>query len=98
MIKCQYFTPSSASVLFLFPYLYYSFIVFHILKPVKSGVPIWQTEKPRYYWEDKAGGYGIQDPFGMKYVKSIKGDYYNIVGLPISKLCQVLKDEFNIKI
>ena len=64
----------------------------------KSGFPIWQTEKPRYYWEDKAGGYGIQDPFGMKYVKRINGDYYSVVGLPISKLCQVLRDEFNINI
>jgi septum formation protein len=82
----------------MFSCFYYNFTVFHIKKLDKSGFPIWQTEKPRYYWEDKAGGYGIQDPFGMKYVKSIKGDYYNVVGLPISQLCQVLKEKFNINI
>ena len=34
---------------------------------------------------DKAGGYGIQDN-GNFLIKSTKGDFYNIVGLPISKL------------
>ena len=70
--------------------------MYHIKTPDKSGVRIWYKEKPRYCWEDKAGGYGIQDPFGMKYIKSIEGDYYNIVGLPVSKLCRALKKEFNI--
>lgn len=34
---------------------------------------------------DKAGGYGIQNK-GALFVKSINGDYYNIVGLPVSRL------------
>lgn len=34
---------------------------------------------------DKAGGYGIQS-MGALFVKSIDGDYYNIVGLPVSRL------------
>lgn len=34
---------------------------------------------------DKAGGYGIQDN-GNFLIRSTKGDFYNIVGLPISKL------------
>ena len=34
---------------------------------------------------DKAGAYGIQEEAGL-WVKGIKGDYNNIVGLPIAKL------------
>ena len=35
---------------------------------------------------DKAGAYGIQDDFGAVFVTKIVGDYYNVVGLPLSKL------------
>lgn len=41
---------------------------------------------------DKAGSYAIQGKFAV-YIKEIIGDYYNIVGLPISKLYHVLKEE-----
>ena len=34
---------------------------------------------------DKAGAYGIQGPFAI-HVKCIKGDYNNVVGLPIARL------------
>ena len=40
---------------------------------------------------DKAGAYGIQDDWGAIFVKSIEGDYYNIVGLPLHRLYQQLK-------
>jgi len=39
---------------------------------------------------DKAGGYAIQQEF-MKFVEKINGNYENIVGLPISKLYDILK-------
>lgn len=39
---------------------------------------------------DKAGAYGIQD-HGARFVKSISGDYFTIVGFPISRLYQELK-------
>ncbi|MBP6671525.1 MAG: septum formation inhibitor Maf [Bacteroidetes bacterium] len=34
---------------------------------------------------DKAGSYGIQDDFGAVFVERISGDYYTVVGLPLSK-------------
>lgn len=40
---------------------------------------------------DKAGAYGIQDDFGAVFVKGIKGDYYTVVGFPLSKFYVSLK-------
>lgn len=39
---------------------------------------------------DKAGAYGIQD-HGARFVKAISGDYFTIVGFPVSKVYQELK-------
>jgi len=47
---------------------------------IKSGSPM-----------DKAGAYGIQDDFGAVFIKKINGCYYNVVGLPLTKVYQTLK-------
>ena len=40
---------------------------------------------------DKAGAYAIQEWIGVIGIKSIQGDFYNVMGLPVSKLVQKLK-------
>ena len=42
---------------------------------------------------DKAGSYAIQEYAGT-FVKNINGDYFNIVGLPVCKLCTLVSDEY----
>jgi septum formation protein len=39
---------------------------------------------------DKAGAYGIQDDYGAVFIEKISGCYYNVVGLPVSKIYQSL--------
>ena len=43
---------------------------------------------------DKAGGYGIQDDLGALLVSSIRGDFYNVVGLPLRRLYELLVGSF----
>ncbi|MDD2362460.1 MAG: Maf family protein [Oscillospiraceae bacterium] len=40
---------------------------------------------------DKAGGYGIQG-MGLRFVRSVQGDFYTVMGLPGAKLWRFLRD------
>jgi septum formation protein len=42
---------------------------------------------------DKAGSYGIQDDLGSLFVEKIEGDYYNVVGFPLHRFYDTLKNE-----
>ncbi len=44
---------------------------------------------------DKAGAYGAQDWFGMVAIEKIEGSYFNVMGLPIHQVYQILHDQFN---
>lgn len=51
----------------------------------------------RYYVEkyrplDKAGAYGIQEWIGYIGITGIRGDYYNVMGLPLQRLYAELKE------
>jgi septum formation protein len=39
---------------------------------------------------DKAGAYGIQE-FSAFFIKSMNGDYFNVVGLPLNRFYKILK-------
>lgn len=41
---------------------------------------------------DKAGAYGIQDDFGAVFIQAINGCYYNVVGLPLSRVYHALNE------
>lgn len=45
----------------------------------------------RYRPLDKAGAYGIQEWIGCMGVKNIEGSFYNVMGLPLHRLYNVLK-------
>lgn len=42
-------------------------------------------------WSDKAGSYGIQDEYGAVFISRVEGCFYNVVGLPLSRLYVTLK-------
>jgi septum formation protein len=47
------------------------------------------VDKYRPY--DKAGAYAIQEWIGVVGIKSIDGDFYNVMGLPVSRVVRALK-------
>ena len=48
------------------------------------------ADKPSPY--DKAGGYGVQDAFGMQNIRRIEGCYFNVMGFPASRFMQLLRE------
>lgn len=44
----------------------------------------------KYKPYDKAGAYAIQEWIGVVGIKSVKGDFYNVMGLPVSRVVQAL--------
>lgn len=48
-----------------------------------------------YETADKAGSYAIQEWIGAIGINKIEGDYYAVMGLPISWVYQTLKNQFN---
>lgn len=61
-------------------------VSFHTLTP----------EQIRFYVDkyqpfDKAGAYAIQEWIGVVGIQSISGDFYNVMGLPVSRVVQALQ-------
>jgi len=44
----------------------------------------------KYQPYDKAGAYAIQEWIGVVGIKSVNGDFYNVMGLPVSRVVQAL--------
>jgi len=61
-------------------------VTFH---EMEEGDLAWYVDKYGPY--DKAGGYAIQEWIGVHAIKKIEGDFYNVMGLPISRLVRYLK-------
>ena len=45
----------------------------------------------KYQPFDKAGAYAIQEWIGVVGIQSVSGDFYNVMGLPVSRVVQALK-------
>jgi septum formation protein len=61
-------------------------VAFHTLTPEQIS---WYVDKYAPY--DKAGAYAIQEWIGVVGIKGINGDFYNVMGLPVSRVVQALR-------
>jgi septum formation protein len=41
---------------------------------------------------DKAGAYAIQEWIGVVGIRRVEGDFYNVMGLPVSRVVRALQD------
>ncbi len=62
-----------------------TFVDFH---PLVEEQIIYYVDHYKPY--DKAGAYAIQEWIGVTGIKSIRGDFYNVMGLPVSRVIQQL--------
>ena len=46
----------------------------------------------KYKPYDKAGAYAIQEWIGVVGIKAVKGDFYNVMGLPVSRVVQAIEN------
>ncbi len=46
----------------------------------------------KYQPYDKAGAYAIQEWIGVTGIKGVNGDFYNVMGLPVSRVLRALAD------
>jgi septum formation protein len=46
----------------------------------------------KYKPYDKAGAYAIQEWIGVVGIRSVKGDFYNVMGLPVSRVVRELEN------
>jgi septum formation protein len=46
----------------------------------------------KYQPYDKAGAYAIQEWIGVIGIKSVRGDFYNVMGLPVSRVVKALEE------
>ena len=60
-------------------------VAFHELS---EGQIIFYVDKYKPY--DKAGAYAIQEWIGVVGIKSVNGDFYNVMGLPVSRVVREL--------
>lgn len=60
-------------------------VTFH---PLTKDQIIFYVDKYKPY--DKAGAYAIQEWIGVVGIKSIEGDFYNVMGLPVSRVVKEL--------
>lgn len=62
-------------------------VYFHELNPAQIEFYV-DNYKPY----DKAGAYAIQEWIGVVGIKSVTGDFYNVMGLPVSRVVQALQN------
>jgi septum formation protein len=60
-------------------------VLFHTLTPTQIE---FYVDKYKPY--DKAGAYAIQEWIGVVGIKKVEGDFYNVMGLPVSRVIQEL--------